>query len=417
MSLTFSASSQAVLVSAYGYALDTETNIVQRANDPNDKTEWLRWDLTLGLSIAEAKAKYEGQGWSVATESQVEKLFSDIFVPGGQDGSGVIWSEFNENYQVLGDIQFDSKYEYSDVENRTLNFQNLFGYAFTSSAGEGHDPASSISAQFGEDADQDGRYNRATVRTSYTDSVGGYRENPQQVWLDGDLFGGTIDSGEIFSGVALTRNSDAILADPNNPPPPVETKIKIESNVIESNGNGLSDGGALSANVSDLIDTNDLTDVVFSSTYTKCAWSYDCAEEIKANDAFFIPGDYYQSWDLDLLKDGSTLNFGHEDPDLSGEIELTFTYDDTYMTSFQEHMLTMFHGIDGVWTKMDAVVDTDLNTVTVITNSFSSFALSTETDDADQLILVNDISSSVSVPEPSILALPLFSTSLSDKVM
>ena len=404
-----STNSHAKFLSAYGYSLDTETNIVQRANDPNDKTEWLRWDLTLGMSISEAEAKYKSQGWSLATENQMEKLLSDFFVPGGRDGSGVLWSDFSENYQVLSDLQLNSKYEYSDGENRTLNFQNIFGHSHVSDAIEGtawHDPISSVSALFGDDADGDGLYNLATIRTSFTDAGGPggtIRELPQDVFLNADTYGGSVDYKHSLAGVALTRATAPTLDPDYEPPAPVENSTVIADN---SEVNLSNEEGGLSA-IFDVTTDTTLSEFTFSSTYTTCTWSTDCADDLKSERQFFVPGDVYQSWDLDLVKGDETLDFSSDvNSDVKGTVKLVFNYDDTYMTSFQEHMLTIYHGHDGGWSRMDdAIIDSVKNTITVTTESFSTFTLGTTSDDTNELALQNDFNSSSVVPEPSILAL------------
>ena len=407
--LTFNSSGHAKLLSAYGYALDTETNIVQRANDPNDKTEWLRWDLTLGMSITEALAKYGNQGWSLATENQVKKLFADIFVPGGRDGSGVLWDDFAENYQVFGDLQFDSKYEYSDGENRTLNFQNLFGYSHAGDPIPGtafYDPVSLVSALFGDDADGDGLYNLATVRTSFTDAGGpdgSIRENPQIAFLNADTFGGSVDYSHSLAGVALTRTSLPTLDPDYQPPAPIESSSSISNEAVIDLSNN---EGGLSATF-DLITAPSLSDLTFNTTFTKCTWSIECAESLKSENQFFVPGDLYQSWDLDLVNGGQILNFSpDENSDVKGTVTLVFHYDDTYMTSFQEHILTIYHGHNGGWSLIDdAIIDTVENTITVTTDRFSTFTLGTTTDEINELSLQNDSNSFSSVPEPSALAL------------
>lgn len=53
-----------------------------------------------------------------------------------------------------------------------------------------------------------------------------------------------------------------------------------------------------------------------------------------------------------------------------------FRYDDTGMTVFQELLLDIFHEVSpGIFERLLGVVDTDANTITARTSSFSPFVL------------------------------------------
>jgi hypothetical protein len=69
--LVTSLASQAGLMSHYGYERDSGSNIVKGGG-----LEWLKWDVTKGMSINTALSKYASEGWSVATNTQMANLFN-----------------------------------------------------------------------------------------------------------------------------------------------------------------------------------------------------------------------------------------------------------------------------------------------------------------------------------------------------
>lgn len=115
----------------------------------------------------------------------------------------------------------------------------------------------------------------------------------------------------------------------------------------------------------------------FSATYNKQA----AAEVDPVSLDFFIVGDIFQTWDLDF--DGA----------LDGDdfVELIFTYDDTGMSLFDELTLDVLHFVDGQYVALNGVVDTQANTITAHTASFSPFVLASLASNP--------------VPEPGTLAL------------
>ena len=59
------------IISYYGY--ERNGNVVSK-----DGVEWLQWSETAGDSISDAMSMYSSDGWTVATFSQVNGLFSDF---------------------------------------------------------------------------------------------------------------------------------------------------------------------------------------------------------------------------------------------------------------------------------------------------------------------------------------------------
>ena len=63
--------SQATLISHFGYERDSSSNIVT-----GDGLEWLMWDVTKGMSINQALASFEDDGWTLATNDNMATLFN-----------------------------------------------------------------------------------------------------------------------------------------------------------------------------------------------------------------------------------------------------------------------------------------------------------------------------------------------------
>ncbi len=100
----------------------------------------------------------------------------------------------------------------------------------------------------------------------------------------------------------------------------------------------------------------------FSATYNQQA----VTEVDFSTFNFFIPGSIFQVWDLDFSGNIEEGEF----------VEIVFRYDDTGMTVFQELLLDIFHEVSpGIFERLLGVVDTDANTITARTSSFSPFVL------------------------------------------
>lgn len=69
-------------------------------------------------------------------------------------------------------------------------------------------------------------------------------------------------------------------------------------------------------------------------------------------------------------------------------VELTFTFDPTGLSLTEILALDIYHYEAGVWTGLGGTVNTDNNTITAFTSSFSPFAIGQD-----------------NIPEPSLLVL------------
>lgn len=108
---------QASLISHYGYERDSSSNIVKGGD-----LEWLKWDVTRGMSINSALSAYAHQGYRVASNNEVTALFQH-FKFGRTD-----WRA-TSNYQ-------SSETDWSIGEDSEYNaFISLFGATYKSSCG------------------------------------------------------------------------------------------------------------------------------------------------------------------------------------------------------------------------------------------------------------------------------------------
>lgn len=55
------------------FVLDESTNIV---TDTANQIEWLQWDVTVGMTVNDALATYENDGWQLATRNEISTLFT-----------------------------------------------------------------------------------------------------------------------------------------------------------------------------------------------------------------------------------------------------------------------------------------------------------------------------------------------------
>ena len=146
----------AEIISYNGYALDTETNIVTGGG-----LEWLQWDETSRYSISRALSEYSGLGWILASDHQMVDLYNDF-------GFGAVrpWIVDDENQQVA--------YEpYVNTDTTTADyFQSLFGASSTQKEtggyGAGEDGFSMVWAFYGSDANENQRYNSASIYSAMT---------------------------------------------------------------------------------------------------------------------------------------------------------------------------------------------------------------------------------------------------------
>jgi hypothetical protein len=158
--LAVSSLANAELVTHNNYTLDTSTHIVTHT----DGTEWLQWDETEGRSILEAMSDYASDGWVLAGNTQMNALFADFGWTVGAD----------ENTGYGQSSSFTSNVDDSAMDK----FIELFGVTFSVSGGDPlvwggvfGDGIASLrltSATFGNDLDNDDRYNNASVMSDYT---------------------------------------------------------------------------------------------------------------------------------------------------------------------------------------------------------------------------------------------------------
>jgi hypothetical protein len=72
--LWVSNSATAALITHNGYTLNEDTNIVTGGG-----LDWLQWDETTGMTIENIINDHNFDGWSVATETQVFSMYSNLF--------------------------------------------------------------------------------------------------------------------------------------------------------------------------------------------------------------------------------------------------------------------------------------------------------------------------------------------------
>lgn len=202
--LVTSMTSQAALISYNGYERDSASNIVTGGG-----LEWLKWDLTTGMSIDAALSIYAADGWTLATNDNMAALFNSF-----QFGK-VDWNSNESIYQGLS-IPWDLT-----EQSNHLNFVHLFGDTWQASATcdeiitvncyLAEDDLKFTRAFFGADLNNNGRFNFARVNDDYSligfDGLLSRRSHLAELSAD---FSFSFDSSS-NTGVALVRNA------PNSP--------------------------------------------------------------------------------------------------------------------------------------------------------------------------------------------------------
>ena len=156
VSLLLSLSANAATVSYNGYNLDTVTNIVT-GND----LEWLQWNETVGQSINTALSNYSSDGWRLATNAEMAKLFNDF-------GLGITFDSDENTSQSV--TLYSEAYSHS----RANQFIEIFGDTY-SAAGFNYDYGDEYEesrALFGGDGDADQLFNTAYIRDEWHTSGG-----------------------------------------------------------------------------------------------------------------------------------------------------------------------------------------------------------------------------------------------------
>lgn len=186
-SLTFSLSANAADITYNNYTLDMEANVVTGGG-----LDWLQWDVTDRLTIEEALNLHGGEGWGLASNSDMAKLFNDF-----NFGHTFDSDENTQEYHITGTSDAPSPITEADVQ-----FVALFGSTFHS--GSLPDPLLWTGAIFGQDSDGDGYYNRAYVQDDWTHGTeDGYYQGIASI--DSDFI--ERDVSYDFLGVALVRPS------------------------------------------------------------------------------------------------------------------------------------------------------------------------------------------------------------------
>jgi hypothetical protein len=157
--LLASLTTQAALVEYNGYSREESSTVVTGKG-----LEWLKWDVTKGMSIQSALVAYSADGWTLASNAQMAGLFND-FQFGKND-----WSDVESEWQLSRTESVNS------ATNAATRFFQIFGQMSTISD-HGHVCSYFINkecsypgylyrgtaALFGNDADGDFQYNQAFV--------------------------------------------------------------------------------------------------------------------------------------------------------------------------------------------------------------------------------------------------------------
>lgn len=198
--LLTSLSAQATLISHFGYERDSASDIVIGGG-----LEWLKWDVTKGMSINSALSAYASLGWRLASNDEMASLFNS-FEFGKTD-----WHA-NESISQIQYIPWDSAEELSSH----AMFISLFGFTSQLSCSivnratmcySDDEPLLSALAFFGADQNNNGLYNFATVQD---DSIlvladGSIQFNSHMARISSDSQSVSLSSSGL--GVALVRNS------------------------------------------------------------------------------------------------------------------------------------------------------------------------------------------------------------------
>ena len=100
--LLISFNGNSAIIESRGYSLDTSTNIVT-----GDGLEWLNWNETIELSVANVYESSQFNGWRLATSYEMRNLLNTFFGPVDTNSSvrqrvdGDYGSEFGEEFFSL----------------------------------------------------------------------------------------------------------------------------------------------------------------------------------------------------------------------------------------------------------------------------------------------------------------------------
>ena len=185
--LIFSISSMSALSATYnGYTSNESTNSVTGGG-----LEWKQWDTTIGMSVNQAIAQFSGDGWRMATQTEMAALFN-TFNFGAEDS--VVFDDLSTTYQSADMI--NTRDDEASTHN---NFLTLFGVTEFIDYGVASDPYTLTRAFFGGGG---GCCSYATVLDDYR-TTSNFRN--ARASLSSDRYSG-FDSNAA-TGVALVRTS------------------------------------------------------------------------------------------------------------------------------------------------------------------------------------------------------------------
>ncbi|EOX3463595.1 PEP-CTERM sorting domain-containing protein [Vibrio cholerae] len=185
--LVVSIASNATVISYNGYTRTAGSNIVTGGG-----LEWLKWDITKGLSINDALSVYGKDGWKLASNAQMAAMFNVFQF--GHDG----WVDDTSSLQYVS-------MPWNRSEDSAHNaFLQLFGYTELKGSNFGYSATDSLVrslAFFGSDING-GYFSYAMVQ----DDVSTGRGQPVMdhvAWLSSAYH--SIDRGRNDVGVGLVR--------------------------------------------------------------------------------------------------------------------------------------------------------------------------------------------------------------------
>lgn len=214
--LVTSLASQAALISYNGFERDSTSNVVKGRG-----LEWLKWDVTNGMSVGSALATYQSQGWKLATRRQMVDLFN-VFQFGLTD-----WSN------ALGSYEDNSVPWTAGEDTSHATFIKLFGSTKTEqctseldywcfSLSDPYSRTQVFHGSYWKAQNSDGSYDAGSIDFAYVvdDSMqvlSDYRMNPQRASAE-LAYGMSMSDSTTFSGVGV-----ALVRPPSTNPTSIST--------------------------------------------------------------------------------------------------------------------------------------------------------------------------------------------------
>lgn len=196
--LVASMNAQAALISHFGYERDSASNIVKGGG-----LEWLKWDVTKGMSINKALTDYSSQGWRLASSVDMAALFNAF-------SFGINTWTSNEQVSQYAGLPWDS----SENNSPHASFTLMFGATDKSSCSDvwssgcyvAYDPKNESHAFFGSDLNSNGIYNLASVKDDNTRDYGWAKGSTgHQAYMYAEAV--SRDYSYALYGVALVRSA------------------------------------------------------------------------------------------------------------------------------------------------------------------------------------------------------------------